>query len=527
MSCLNYGFVRNLQKPKVSFVDCLYVYVIKKRYQKSSKMNLVKKNTNSTPILMSQKFIKLILLIFLFHCIQINCFTQNPNPSSSLDAAIQSEMSVRHFPGVSTIIVKNNKIVWVESYGYADIANSLQVEDTTVFLLASVSKLFTGTAAMQLYEAGTVDLDTDINNYLPWTVEIPNFSNDSITIRQLMTHTSSIKDNWGVMSSFYGYPDPTISLANCMESYFPTSGSNYNATGNFINSAPGSSYQYSNMASALNGYIIEASTGVAFDDYCDNNLFNELCMENTAWHFSDFNPDQVAIPYSYQNGNYTPYNHYGFADYPNGQLRSTILDLGNFMIAFLNGGTLGSNSILSPTTVNDMLSFQIPNLDTTQGLNWYRTKLYYSGGEAMLWSHSGGESGVNTNLLIDPSNDVGICVLTNGEGDGLYICDALYDHALSMNFNNSITPCSPTVEISELEDNKEILIYPNPAKDFINIEIDLKEETQYNIYSISGKMVLSGIINSKNRSIKLPNLSAGLYIFKLHNKPAQLLEINN
>ena len=43
MSCLNYGFVRNLQKPKVSFVDCLYVYVIKKRYQKSSKMNLVKK----------------------------------------------------------------------------------------------------------------------------------------------------------------------------------------------------------------------------------------------------------------------------------------------------------------------------------------------------------------------------------------------------------------------------------------------------------------------------------------------------
>ena len=174
-----------------------------------------------------------------------------------------------------------------------------------------------------------------------------------------------------------------------------------------------------------------------------------------------------------------------------------------------------------------MLSFQIPNLDTTQGLNWYRTKLYYSGGEAMLWSHSGGESGVNTNLLIDPSNDVGICVLTNGEGDGLYICDALYDHALNMNFNNSITPCSPSVEISELEDNKEILIYPNPAKDFINVEIDLTEETQYNIYSISGKMVLSGIINPKNRSIKLPNLSAGLYIFKLHNKPAQLLEINN
>ena len=495
--------------------------MIKKRYQKSSKMNLVKNNTNSTPILMSQKF---ILLFFLFHCIQINCFTQNPNPSSSLDAAIQSEMSVRHFPGVSTIIVKNNEIVWVESYGYADIANSLQVEDTTVFLLASVSKLFTGTAAMQLYEAGTIDLDTDINNYLPWTVEIPNFSNDSITIRQLMTHTSSIKDNWGVMSSFYGYPDPTITLANCMESYFPTSGSNYNATGNFINSAPGTSYQYSNMASALNGYIVEASTGIPFDDYCDNNLFSELCMENTAWHFSDFNPDQVAIPYSYQNGNYTPHNHYGFADYPNGQLRSTILDLGNFMIAFLNGGTIGSNSILSPATVNDMLSFQIPNLDTTQGLNWYRTKLYYSGGEAMLWSHSGGESGVNTNILIDPSNDVGICVLTNGEGDGLYICDALYDHALSMNVNNSIIPCSPTVEITELENQKEILIYPNPAKNQLFLENINLENREFSIINLLGEQIKYGKLNGQNQTIDISNLPPNVYIIKVGNQVAKFIK---
>jgi len=97
-----------------------------------------------------------------------------------------------------------------------------------------------------------------------------------------------------------------------------------------------------------------------------------------------------------------------------------------------------------------------------------------------------------------------------------------------MNVNNSIIPnCSNTVEISELEDQKEILIYPNPAKDFINVEIDINEDTQYNIYSISGKLVLSGFVNSQNRNIKLPNLSAGLYIFKLQNKSAQLLEINN
>ena len=408
---------------------------------------------------------------------------QNPNPSATLDAAIQSEMSTKHFPGVSTIIVKNGEIVWVESYGYADVANSVEVEDTTVFLLASVSKLFAGTAAMQLHENGTINLDADVNNYLPWTVDVPNFTGDSITARQLMTHTSSIKDNWGTMSSFYGYPDPTISLSSCMASYFPTTGSTYNASANFYNVAPGTSSHYSNMGSALNGYLVEHASGIPFDDYCENNLFNPLCMEKTAWHFSDFDSSEVARPYSYQNGNYTPYNHYGFADYPNGQLRSTILDVGNFMIAFLNGGSLGANAILSPASVNEMLSFQIPLLDTTQGLNWYRTKLYHSGGEAMLWGHTGGEKGVRTYLFIDPQNNVGICLLTNGEGDGLYICDDLYDHALNMNVNNSIVPnCASTTALNDADSpNEDFVIYPNPAKEILNVQVDLTEDTQYNI----------------------------------------------
>ena len=470
--------------------------------------------------------VRLAVLFSLIQISEIHCLAQNPNPSSALDAIIQSEMNTRNFPGVSTVIVKDNQIVWVESYGYADIASATMVEDTTAFLLASVSKLFTGTAAMQLHEAGTLDIDANVNTSLPWSVQIPNFPTSTITMRQLMTHTSSIKDNWAAMSSYYGYPDPTLSLADCMASYFPTTGSNYNATQNFLNSNPGTSYQYSNMASALNGYLAEVNAQQPFDDFCDNSLFDVLCMEHTAWHFSDFSPEQVATPYSFQNGVYSPYNQYGFADYPNGQLRSTALDLGNFMIAFLNGGNLGNNSILSPTSINEMLSFQIPSIDTTQGLNWYRTKLYYGGGEAMLWGHSGGESGANTHLFIDRLNKIGICVLTNGEGDGLYICDALYNHALNMNVNNSIIPDCSTVGDYTLEFQKEIVIYPNPARDFINIKTELTERSPYSLHSISGEKVLSGFVDPQHKTIELPaNVSSGLYLFWIQNKPVQLLEI--
>ena len=72
-----------------------------------------------------------------------------------------------------------------------------------------------------------------------------------------------------------------------------------------------------------------------------------------------------------------------------------------------------------------------------------------------------------------------------------------------------------------------LVIYPNPAKEILNVQVELAEDTQYNIYSISGELVCSGILSSQNKTIKLPSLSKGLYIFQLQNKSVQLLEINN
>tara|TARA_B100000809_G_C15003358_1_gene482299 strand:- start:686 stop:967 length:282 start_codon:yes stop_codon:yes gene_type:complete len=77
------------------------------------------------------KSILFILLLLTFSC----SFAQNPNTNTGLDNIIESEMSWERFPGASTIIVKDGKIVWVESYGYADVANSIAVEDTTVFII--------------------------------------------------------------------------------------------------------------------------------------------------------------------------------------------------------------------------------------------------------------------------------------------------------------------------------------------------------------------------------------------------------
>jgi len=398
------------------------------------------------------------LIVFFLLLQTVSCFGQNPNPSVSLDEYIMDEMQAEHFPGVATVIVKNGEIVWLQCYGFADIENGITVTDSTQFLLASMSKLFTGTATMQLQEDGMLQLNNDINEYLPWPLNHPTQSTTPMTIQQLMTHTSSIKDNWSAMSNYYGYPDPTISLEACMQDYFTVTGQNYNANQNFLSAPPGTVFNYSNMATALNGYITEIVSSMPFDDYCEEHIFEPLCMEKTAWHMADLDSNEVARPYSYSNGNFIANPHYGFADYPDGQLRSSITDLANYMIAFLNGGSLGSNAILSPSSVSEMWTQQIPSIESKQGLNWYKELLYHSGGETLLWGHNGGELGVSTDMYVDPESNIGLCVLSNGGGTNLYICDELYDYALSLNPISSIVPECGFTNIPELYSKDKELI---------------------------------------------------------------------
>ena len=116
------------------------------------------------------------LLSCLSLIIIFNSYSQNPNPSSILDEYILDEMEEEHFPGTTTVIVKDGEIVWIQSYGFADIENGIPVSDSTQFLLASMSKLFTGTATMKLKESGMLELDDDINEHLPWSLSLIHIS---------------------------------------------------------------------------------------------------------------------------------------------------------------------------------------------------------------------------------------------------------------------------------------------------------------------------------------------------------------
>ena len=111
-----------------------------------------------------------------------------------LDEFFDQNMEKLNIPGAAVVVVKDCKILFIEGYGFADIEQQIPVDPAqTIMRLASTSKLFTATAAMQLVEQGLLDLDADVNQYLAG-VQLPDDPSGPVTLRQLLTHTAGFED---------------------------------------------------------------------------------------------------------------------------------------------------------------------------------------------------------------------------------------------------------------------------------------------------------------------------------------------
>ena len=108
------------------------------------------------------------------------------------DAYLTNRLNAGRMPGASMVVVKDGKWIFEKSLGKADVANNKDVTRHTIFMLASVSKTIVATAVMQQWEKGAINLDIDVNNYLPFVLKHPVHQTDSITMRMLLTHIAAI-----------------------------------------------------------------------------------------------------------------------------------------------------------------------------------------------------------------------------------------------------------------------------------------------------------------------------------------------
>lgn len=349
---------------------------------------------------------KIIFIFFVLISISCDKNDLDINNIDDFNAYLDEELINQEIPALAVLIFKGETIKYERYLGQSNIENNSELTQNDIFLLASVSKMVTGVALLQLYENGEFDLDDRINDYLPFNINVPNQTNP-ITFRMLLTHSSAIKDGANA-ELFYSYgEDSPLALKTYMEKYLLPNGEYYDAADNFYNYEPGTGYNYSNMASALIGVLVEEISQENFRDYCRENIFQPLGMSNTYWSLDAALLSNKTLVQPY-NENIEAVEHYSFPDYPNGALRSTARDMMKFLSALGQNGTFNNHQLLNENTVSEMLSQQIPSLDETMGLHTFLLYTAYD-----IWGHDGSEQGVSTEVGFNKNNKTGVIVLSN------------------------------------------------------------------------------------------------------------------
>jgi len=336
-----------------------------------------------------------------------------------LDKLLNQLMNFGHIPSLSACIIKKDRVLWYNSYGYADIENNVFSSINSSYLVASVSKVVTATAIMQLFERGFFDLCDDVNNYLDFKIFNPYYPNSIITFEMLLSHTSSLNTE---TMSFYQvfYNQDPLCLDSWLKDYFFNNESYLR--NRWYEEIPGTNFHYSNLGFTILGRLVEIISNKSFNDYCKENIFEPLDMKSSSFILSDLEdvvkarPYMVAFkkkfnePYDF----YIPFPQYTVRFYPAGALRTSVEDLSHFFIAHMNNGIYKNVRILNESTINLMHTIHIiiNNKNSGYGFGWGNSIKPFG---LSIEGHSGSLYGFNSFMYYRKYDNVGVIFIVNRE----------------------------------------------------------------------------------------------------------------
>ena len=312
----------------------------------------------------------------------------------------EQQLSEKNIPGAVISVVKDGEVFFTNGYGYANLEKEIPVDaDTSLFRVASLSKLITVTAAMQLYERGALDIDSDVNKYLEdWQIENPY--SEAVTPARMMMHTD------GTTQRLVGLGAKTHSKMQSLAQYLPK----YMPP---INYTPGKFYSYSNHSIALLGYLVQKISGIPFVEYVERNIFQPLEMSNSTFVQPPVSelPDNFATGYQIRGGKAIPVPYLYLNIAPAAALMTTATDMAHFMLAHLQQGNYEGSQILQPETTEMMhqTHYQIHPLlpGTSYG---FRERLVNN---KRAIGHLGSLRGYSSFLNLIPEENIGIFIATN------------------------------------------------------------------------------------------------------------------
>ena len=342
--------------------------------------------------------------LVLFACLQ--SFAQ-PEKAETCIRDIMQQSAVM---GISVAVVKKNKIIYTQSFGWKDSASQTPLTNDCLFRIASISKSFSATSIMQLAEAKKLSLDDDISKLVGFSVRNPKYPETIITLRMVLSHRSSINDSQGYFTLDAINPAKNPDWAKCYNDY-----------------QPGTGYMYCNLNYNMVGTIIEKISGERFDQYVKHHILDPLglyggyCVDSldstrfaTIYEYDTATKSFTASPAAYaprreEISNYMMgYSTPIFS--PTGGMKISAGDLAKYMIMHMNLGRGNGKKIMSKKSARQMQT----SLSEEEGYGLaISTTSKLIPGKTMK-GHTGSAYGLYSAMFFHPKEKFGIVVISNG-----------------------------------------------------------------------------------------------------------------
>jgi CubicO group peptidase (beta-lactamase class C family) len=338
---------------------------------------------------------KKLLLSSLLLVYVINCASAQGLPDSTIKKIdnLFKYWDSNNSPGYAVGIVRNDSLIFAKGYGMANLEYNIPIKPETIFHMASVSKQFTAFSIVLLARQGKLNLDDDIRKYLPWFPDLKV----KITVRNLLNHTSGIRDQWQLLAMSGTRLDDVITQDQIIKILSKQQALNFK---------PGEEYSYSNSGFTMLAEIVRAVSGKTLRQFTDSAIFKPLGMTNTHFHdnYTEIVPNRA---YSYDRKDRTHYTN-----------------------SVLSYSVAGATSLF--TNINDMSKWEMNFYNhkvgdqqdieqlTQKGKLNNGTELNYALGISVdnyngqkIYSHDGGDAGYRTKVIIVPGMKMGFIVFSN------------------------------------------------------------------------------------------------------------------
>lgn len=361
---------------------------------------------------MKYYFIGLLSVVLLCSACRKNKKEATAFNTVSVENQMERIVNDLKVPGMAVALVGTDGILWSKTNGMADMEKKEPVTEKTVFKLGSIAKTIVGLSVLKLQEEGKLNLDANINDYLPFKVVNPNNPGKKITLKHLLTHTSGIRDTIyerdllteGFLTMDQDNP---MALKEYVKNMLTPEGQFYNPV-TFMDDSKGAIYSYSNIGAALAACIVEQVSGESFDTYSTSAFFTPLSTHTLVWHLRDFSSQPFAMPYYYTT-TLMPTGKYSMVDYCSGGLHSNLTDLAAFARMLINNGMASGKQLISPQSLDLMKKVPFPDVAPTQGLFMQHYKL----GTSDIFGHSGDLPGGSSLLYFCPDTKRAVVIILN------------------------------------------------------------------------------------------------------------------